>query len=177
MSIRLSARMCVASLVLVAACDSSDTITPTARPPIPLGATAIGLGSEQAEFESAMAPFRYFSGLTAKSRVVVRDAAEWNAMWTSLSSNVEPRPPVPSVDFARQMVIFASMGTRNSGGYSIGIDGVYDASGDLWVSIRETSPSGCAVFAALTAPTTAVVIPRRNGNVNFSELAAVHRCN
>ena len=44
---------------------------------------------------------------------IVRDPAAWAALWASLHAGMRA-PPLPPVDFEREVVAFATMGTRRS---------------------------------------------------------------
>lgn len=118
-----------------------------------------------------------YSGVTDARRLVVRDAADWRALWDEVVGARTPRPDPPAVDFGREMVIVAAMGQRGTGGFSISIDEVREENGDLVVVVRETTPgSGCFLTQALTAPVTAVRIRYREGPVRFIEEKETQDC-
>lgn len=160
----------------VAGCEASRANMP--HLPIPSGAAALRAPPQRAaSFDSAMARFRYYSGLEERQRLVVRDARAWNLLWSRIRESLQPAPAVPSVDFSTEMVIVAAMGTRPSGGFAIEIRGVYELDGDVFVEVREVSPGpGCGTTLALTAPVAAVVVPARSGAVRFSESASLREC-
>ena len=75
------------------------------------------------------------------------------------------------------MVVLVAMGQRPTGGYSITVEGVYDASGRMFARVREKSPGAtCIVSEAFTAPVDAVRVPRRDGAVIFVERAETVVC-
>jgi hypothetical protein len=128
------------------------------------------------EMPSSVAEYLY-TGLTDKRRLFVDNANEWSALWNEVTSIYQPQPDVPAIDFGTESVIVAAMGTRSSGGYSIAIESVHEAEGQLYVTVRETSPGqNCFTTAALTAPVHAVRVPRRTGAVNFVERTGVQNC-
>jgi hypothetical protein len=127
--------------------------------------------------ELALLPYRHTSGLTERERIVVRDASTWAALWPRILGSHRPMPPVPSVDFAREMVVVASMGTRSSGGYTIAIDSVFVARDTLRVVVREQSPGPrCGTTAALTMPVALARLERSELPVSFISRAAVRDC-
>lgn len=139
---------------------------------IPPGATALRVQSFSSEVVQL-----FHTGLEERQRTVIRDAAAWAALWNEITAPYQPRPALPAVDFATEMVIVASMGTRPTGGYAITIDGVYDADGKLYVAVRETSPgAGCMLTQALTSPMTAVRVPRRAAGIIVVERVEVKNC-
>jgi protease stability complex PrcB-like protein len=116
-----------------------------------------------------LAGFQYNSGIDTAERRAIRDARAWTDLWARITANASPSVPAPPVDFTKDMVLFASLGTRGSGGYSIAIDKVVESNGKLEVIVRETSPGpNCAATMAITAPVTAVRIPRRDIEPVFS---------
>src|SRR5690242_5542560 len=50
--------------------------------------------------------------------VVVRDSASWAALWNELHTSSEV-PPLPAVDFTREMIVGVAMGMRPSTGYDV----------------------------------------------------------
>ena len=121
--------------------------------------------------------FAAYSGIGDSLRVVIGDGASWRAYWQRVHARVAPAPPVPEVDFTRDVVILAALGTRGSGGYGIRIDSAYDAGAYVEVVVRRSAPgSGCLVTAAFTQPVDVVRIPARKVPVRFREHAIVESC-
>ena len=130
-----------------------------------------------ARFRSAPSGFTAYSGIDDSLRVVVEDVARWEMYWRRVHARMTPAPPVPAVDFAREMVILAALGLRGSGGYGILVDSAYDAGAYVEVVVRRTAPgSGCLVTAAFTQPVDLVRIPARKVPVRFRERVTVEPC-
>lgn len=111
------------------------------------------------------------------ARVVIRDATEWGRYWGRIVAQIAPTPPAPSVDFARQFVVAASMGQRSSGGYTIDVTAVYQRGGRVNVVVKSVSPgSSCGAAMVMTAPVVAVAIDRVNGEVRFIETSETTDC-
>ena len=118
-----------------------------------------------------------YSGIPDKRRLYVKDMDTWTALWNEVTANISPRPAVPFIDFGKEALIVAAMGTRNTGGYSIAVESVGEDGGKLFVEVVEASPSpNCFVTQALTAPVHAVRAPLRNGEVVFTDVAKVQSC-
>lgn len=160
-------------LAPVAACNLS-----LASSGVPDDAAQITLPAESNEkLSDALGPYRHYSGYNERERLVIRTAPDWATAWDKVVALVMPKPPVPAVDFASDMVILAAMGTRPTGGYGIEITSVLGSQTGLYVRVRETSPGGnCGVTAALTAPVTAVIVPAFPGPVHFVEETARREC-
>jgi hypothetical protein len=117
------------------------------------------------------------SGVEDRQRAVLTRQEEWTALWDRAHANLTHTPPAPAVDFADRIVVVAAMGLRSSGGYAIRIDAVHRDGDDLYVRVHEVSPGArCLVTAALTAPVTAVALPRLGGRVVFVESAETRNC-
>lgn len=117
------------------------------------------------------------SDLLEAGRVVIRDAAEWERYWAKIVAQVSPSPPVPPVDFDRQVVIAAAMGQRPSGGFTIAIDAVFLKGGTVHVVVKSVAPGpNCGVATVMTAPVVAVTIGRAEAPVRFVEQLETTQC-
>lgn len=117
------------------------------------------------------------SGIEGSRRVAIRDEADWERFWSEVHDGRMPSPRAPEIDFGSDMVLAATMGRRSTGGYSIAIEPVLETGDRLYAVVRETSPGeGCMVTQALTAPATAVRVPRTEGEVTFVEREETRDC-
>lgn len=116
-------------------------------------------------------------GLDEPAREVIRTPEVWANAWQDLHEGRSPVPERPSVDFDRSMVVLAAMGSQRTGGYDIEVEAVHRQGETLYLVVRETSPGDrCGVTQAFTTPTTAVRVPRVDGDVEFVEKESVHEC-
>lgn len=107
------------------------------------------------------------SGLPGKTEEVLRNNADWKKLWDKHSSNVWPQPPLPAVDFSREMVVAVSLGARNSGGYSVSIKSIVDGT-NIVVTYKETTPDPSGIYtAAITHPFVFVKVPLTSKPVKF----------
>jgi hypothetical protein len=152
--------------LLASACASPEQSTLPPGPSIPV----VRLRAEPYSFE-------FYSGLNTPARLVVRDAAAWQSLWAQIYQRRFPVPPVPAIDFSREMLVVVALGSRSSGGYGIMIDGASDGGAYVTIAVRSISPSPkCGVTAALTQPVDIARLPRRDGEVRFLEHAEVREC-
>ena len=63
-------------------------------------------------------------GISQRARLVIRDRAEFNELWDKIMSTTSDKPPLPEVDFSREMLIVAAMGQQPSP-YEIIIDNAW----------------------------------------------------
>jgi hypothetical protein len=108
-------------------------------------------------------------------RLVIRNRNEFSDFWQRLTAPIGAGrwvPPVPEVDFSKEMIIVAAMGERPSPGYAVIIDGACDVDGHVEVfvtSIEEGAKCG-PVPGVVTAPADAVRIPQTDLPVVFREV-------
>lgn len=112
-----------------------------------------------------------------ETQQVIRDAAAWDALWSRLTSNVSPAPERPAVDFTKDMVVVAAMGSRGHGGYKVMITGAAEQGGAVTVEVTETSPGpGCMTPMIMTSPVAIASLPRSAGDVKFNVIKKTADC-
>lgn len=160
-------RMClVGAVAIVAGCGSIELTTGPSGDPVPL----VRLRTEAYSFT-------YYSGFRESARVVVRDAAQWSTVWARVHEGGTV-PPLPTVDFSREMIVVVALGSRASGGFGILIDEAAEFGvNGVTLAILSISPGPqCGVTGALTQPVDIARLPRRDGAVRFTERAEVLGC-
>lgn len=98
---------------------------------------------------------------------VARTPEEWRALWNRHTSTVLPRPEIPPVDFAREMVVCARLGTRPTTGYALEIVRLTTGEdGALLVDTHESKPAPDTLLAqVVTRPFHMVATAKRDGVV------------
>ncbi|MBI2369409.1 MAG: protease complex subunit PrcB family protein [Deltaproteobacteria bacterium] len=108
------------------------------------------------------------SGITTATRAVIRDQGAWARLWSEHTARLMPVPPVPPVDFSREMVVGVFAGEQRTGGFEIEIIRIEQGSEGIAVQYRERAPSpGDLVPQALTQPYHLVRLRRLEGTVAF----------
>jgi hypothetical protein len=95
---------------------------------------------------------------------------EFNELWNKIMSNTSDKPPLPEVDFSREMLIVAAMGFQPSA-YEIIIDSACEVDNQLEVLVRSTKflPSGA--YAGLLPEAVDIVrLPKTDLPVVFRKL-------
>lgn len=119
----------------------------------------------------------YWSGFRTASRFLVTDDVSWHVAWQRAYSTITPVPPLPAVDFLREVVLVAALGERSTGGFDVRIDSVVTHAGGIAVYTTAVAPgSSCATTTSLTQPVHAVRWPRPQGPVVFDERRIVSEC-
>ncbi len=80
---RIERQFYALALISLMACGGSLNESPTA-PSVPANAVRV---------ESRPFHVTYYSDFTERSRIVVRDATHWAAVWAEMYSGVRPLPP------------------------------------------------------------------------------------
>lgn len=117
--------------------------------------------------ERVASSFRHLSGLHSERLMAIRNSGEWLGQWRRINARQDP-PPLPAVDFSREMLLMAAMGRQPTGGYRVVIDKVIEQSGELLAFVRFVSPGrGCGAIAAVTSPADIVRVPVSPKNVRW----------
>jgi hypothetical protein len=121
--------------------------------------------------------FMSSSGLWQPARVIVRDEATWRSTWSAIWSGTSPVPEVPVVDFDREMIVVAALGSRPTGGYGILVQSANVNDDGLMITIRTIAPGPhCGTTQAFTQPVDLARIPRLAGEVRFTDDPVVLDC-
>lgn len=184
-SLRSSLRP-LALLALATACTrepapggdgSAAPAAPAPAPGAPGAPATVPVGPLPFErFRAEPYAFSPNSGYEAAERLVIRDAAAWEAAWARLHAGGSPRP-LPAVDFTVHSVVLAALGQRASGGYGILLDSAVATVDSVIVHLHATSPGPrCGTTVALTEPVDLARIPHDVRPVAFRERQVVTDC-
>ncbi len=117
------------------------------------------------------------SGFEEPARQVIDAEPEWRTAWSRIATGRIPAPRAPEIGFQRRIVVLAAMGSRNTGGYTIEIEGAWAGADSLYVDVVERSPGAdCLTTQALTSPVTAVAVERVTLPVRFIERRETRAC-
>jgi hypothetical protein len=107
------------------------------------------------------------SNIEEPRQVVVRTAAEWQALW----KEHDPQRAAPSVDFAQSIVVAVFLGTRPTAGFAVEITAVRTEGNRAVVEYRERRPARDALLAQiLTSPFHIVRLARPSGSIEFRRI-------
>ena len=110
------------------------------------------------------------SGIKEAKQEVIRDAAAWERFRKQHSISEQSAERIPPVDFSKEMIVAATMGTKRTGGYTIEIVRVEPAGKSLQIFVKQTSPPpGALTIQALTAPFHFVAVPKSDLKPEFVE--------
>jgi len=121
--------------------------------------------------------FMDISGIGKPLRLVIRDLDSWRDVWKRIHHGPYPElPPLPEIDFSREMVIVVALGGRPSSGYGIIIDRAYERDDQLEVVVRSIDGKGCTALTVITAPVDIVRLAKTERAVVFKEIEVVREC-
>jgi len=85
-----------------------------------------------------------------KQNYVITDRAEWESLWEEMFATVNPKPPLPEVDFTQRMLIALFRGTTPDPCHDISVSKVVETKGVLRVSVKEKTPgNGCVCVGSV----------------------------
>jgi hypothetical protein len=94
----------------------------------------------------------------------------WDGVWKKI---VAPNPytslpPLPEIDFSREMLVVVGMGQKPSSGYSIIVSSASELDKRLEVEVQSKSPCGMEL-GILTSPIDIVRIPKTELPITFRQ--------
>jgi uncharacterized membrane protein len=106
------------------------------------------------------------SGIVQPRRAIVRDEAEWRALW---AAHAGPEMPAPAVDFRSRMVAAVFAGERATPGFEIEIAAARHDGAALILAVAERPPARRVAAQIVVAPFHIVTVPRHDGAVHFAD--------
>jgi protease stability complex PrcB-like protein len=132
---------------------------------------------EVARLREGISAFSTYAGVGDPMRAVIRDSTAWRELWERINRPFVPQPALPTVDFAREMIVVAALGSRPSAGFDVVIEGARQDSTGIQVSVRVATPaSGCPVAAAMTQPIDLARLPASDLPVRFRDRDVLVPC-
>jgi PrcB C-terminal len=105
------------------------------------------------------------SGVEQAEYALISNADQLLSFWNRAYGAQLTVPSVPDVDFRRETILAAFMGTKPSGGYGLAVERVTLEGNDAYIDLTETQPAADAITTqALTSPWVMLKILR--GDIN-----------
>lgn len=127
-----------------------------------------------APLPASAAPTR---SLTA-GQSVISDAATWATTWSTLWAGQSQPPALPAIDFSTTTVLLLTDGTKPTGGYSVVVESIAEASGTLTVHVTESTPGPtCGTVQAFSSPADVVTLAHHDpSTIQFQVTQVVASC-
>lgn len=109
-----------------------------------------------------------FSGVQEAKQLIVTNRADWDALWKQHAVRQQPTPAAPEVDFKKEVLLFVTLGRKNTGGYGVSIPTLAVKEGKTVARVGVKSPPpDSMVMQALTAPFCILAVPITNAPAAF----------
>lgn len=114
-------------------------------------------------------PIANCPGQSRRGYRVVMNEKEWRDTWKNVvTPGMDPRPPLPPVDFTKQSVLLVFMGLQSTGGFSISISRILENETQFKVFVKSSSPAlESPVIQVITFPCQIVKVPKMDKEVKF----------
>jgi hypothetical protein len=132
--------------------------------------------------ESAVMPLTMLfesqqSGVQEMLRLVVRDQATWATVWAELEGSATNSAPTPRIDFSKEIVLVATLGTKPTGGYTISLGPSYQTDQEVTAYVQKEVPGRkCGAAEMVTHPFSVASLTRTSLPVRFVETEEVKEC-
>lgn len=111
--------------------------------------------------------YSVFSAVEASQQLVIRDAAALARWWADAWRTMSHPPTMPDVDFTREMIAIAALGSRPTSGYDIVIESATLVRAGIVIVVRTSEPPGGTILPVVTHPVDIARLPRRDEAVTF----------
>lgn len=164
----MTGRQLIVAILMATACRSAIAAGQHGVPTAPVSLSRLRDGSTA---------FSSYAGIGAPMRTVIRDSTAWRQLWDRINRPFVPPPALPSIDFGREMVVVAALGSRPNAGYDVVIEGAEQDSAGIEISVRVASPAaGCPVSTTMTQPIDLARVPITDQPIRFRERDVVVSC-
>ena len=104
-------------------------------------------------------------------RLIIKNRDEFSKFWDRFRNQRGFLPPLPEVDFSKEMIVVVGLGLRPSPGFVIMIDGACEVDGKVELFISKVEDGPCSpTLGVTTAPADIVRIPRSDLPIKFREI-------
>ena len=104
-------------------------------------------------------------------RRVIKTREEFIDWWKGFTKPSGWQPPLPEVDFSREMVVMVGLGFRPNGGYAIMIDGACEVNGQVELFVTIVDDGKCpSPIGVVAAPADIVRITRSDLPIVYREI-------
>lgn len=101
------------------------------------------------------------SGIRTRRGEVISRADVWQRTWDEINATISPKPPLPAVDFERNLLLLAALGEQGDACKRVAIERIERTGGTLRVSVKESRPPASCVCPPVTVQPVQVVSVER----------------
>lgn len=115
-------------------------------------------------------------GISRRARLAIRNRDEFNELWNEITSSTSNKPPLPQVDFSREMLIVAATGPEKEP-HELIVDSACEVDNQLEVVVRNIKSVPCGPTIGLPPqPVDIVRLPKTDLPVVFREIEETFDC-
>lgn len=115
-------------------------------------------------------------GISRRARLAIRSRDEFNELWNEITRSTVDKPPLPEVDFSREMLIVVATGPQKEP-HELIIDSACEVDNQLEVMVRNIKSLPCGASIGLPPqPVDIVRLPKTDLPVVFREIEDTFDC-
>lgn len=102
---------------------------------------------------------------------------ELSASWTKLFAKYDRKPPIPTIDYEKNMLLVVALGERSNAGYAIKVKSIMESKNELSVITEETKPGNtCNSAMVMAYPFQLIEIPKTEKPIKFRMTVKINEC-
>ena len=115
-------------------------------------------------------------GMSRSARLIISTRDQFTELWNEITSSTSAKPPLPEVDFSREMLVVAATGPEKEP-HALIIDSACEVNNQLEVVVRNTKSVPCGASVGLQPqPVDIVRLPKTDLPVVFREIEDTFDC-
>ena len=115
-------------------------------------------------------------GISRRARLIISTRDQFTELWNEITSSTSAKPPLPEVDFSREMLVVAATGPEKEP-HALIIDSACEVNNQLEVVVRNTKSVPCGASVGLQPqPVDIVRLPKTDLPVVFREIEDTFDC-
>lgn len=117
------------------------------------------------------------SGVGSRGSIVITNAQAFADFWAEANRRLTPVPPLPEVDFSKEIVVGFAMGQQPTSGYDVRVHDPQRSRGVVTLKVEETLPGpDCPLLQVITAPIDLARLTRTGDEIRFENETVVRGC-
>lgn len=117
------------------------------------------------------------SGISLPEQGLINDQAAWEELWSRIYAIMEPQPPIPSVDFSTETIVYVALGRKANSCYGVSISCIMTSASKLQVLCDDIVPGKkCFCNDVVVTPVDVVKIAKYVGPADFFHTTKTQNC-
>jgi hypothetical protein len=118
------------------------------------------------------------SNYTKFTTVEIHNFKELGEVWGNFYAKYDRKPPIPTIDFEKNMLIAVALGERNAGSYSIQVKSILETKTNITIVVEENKPgASCTTASVMVYPFQLIEITQQNKPITYAKTLKVNDCN